>query len=1039
MAEGSQGVDLSTELDRTLFVEAGAGTGKTASLVGRIVALVESGVSMRGIAAITFTEAAASELRERIGQALEKAALRDAVHELDEAAVSTLHGFAERILADHPFEAGLPPRVDVLDDIQSSLAFDERWRAFLDGLYQTADATMAAVILRATALNLDFDDQLRQVAKAFNDHWDRTAAARISAPGLSAIDVQPVVDALQRAIDLGQHCVDPADNMAVHLDGLAGLPERLLAADDELAKLHLLQSKRQYTFKLGRAGNFVGCDIDDVKAALADADAARDELLSRVRAEILDHLLVAVRAFVLDAAEERKRAGRLEFHDLLVRARDLVRDNASVRAALARRYTHLLIDEFQDTDPIQVELANFIAGDTPGKLFYVGDGKQSIYRFRRADIQLFESVRDALGDDQVRVLSSNYRSVPGILDWVNHVFGQLLIEPAYQRLAPTRPAPRRGPAPVVLLGDEWPKGNNIAAIRDVEAADVVDAVERLRTTHALRLQDIAILMPTRTTLPQLELALDRADVPYRVASASLVWATQEVRDLLDVLRVVDDPADQLALVAALRSPALACGDDDLLTYRQAGGAWHLHAPAPTTLAAEHPVVAAMTTLRELHADRWWAGVSGMVERVLRELRFFELAVAHRRPRDRWRRLRWVLDQARLFEGDGTYSLRDFLTWADLQAEENARVKESPVPESDDDAVRIYTIHGAKGLEFPAVILTGLNRPPIAPASIATVRWGDTRPEVRTTLGFRTTGFNDLDAAEKVLDEHERMRLLYVGATRARDHLVISVHRKFNDKVSQAAVLAGACADREDLWTVFGPHQLVLQAPPAVAPPVAPADAAARRRAWEAERQRLLTASAAAPVYAATAIDADAAAADAPPWRKGRGGTSLGRAVHATLQTVDLATGADLAVIAAAQAAAEGLSSRVDDVERLARAALESEPVRAAVASGRYWRELYVSTAVGAGLVEGFVDLLYDTDDGLVVVDYKTDAVRTDADITAAVARYRVQAAAYALAVERTVRRTVVAARFVFTVGGTAAVRDVADLAAAKAEVLSTVA
>nr|MBA3655703.1 UvrD-helicase domain-containing protein [Actinomycetota bacterium] len=651
-------LDLTADLDTTLFVEAGAGTGKTKSLVDRIVALVRAGHRMRGIAAITFTEAAASELRDRIGKALAESGYTAAAHDLDEAAISTLHGFAQRILADHPFEAGLPPRVDVLDEIQSTLAFEERWTGFLDGLFH--DAANAQVLLRATALNLNFDDQLRQIALIFNDHWDRLPDARIDAPALSLIDVGDVAAYLAKAITMRHHCLADGDKLAAHLDGLAGLPERLLDAADELEVLHVLQSVENFKCSYGKAQNYPGCDVTEIRGALDDADTARTELLTRVRAEILDHLLVAVRAFVLDAADQRKRAGRLEFHDLLVRARDLVRDNAEVRAALARRYSHLLIDEFQDTDPLQIELANAIAGDVPGKLFYVGDGKQSIYRFRRADIELFQEVRDAITEANVRTLSDNYRSVPGIVTWVNQVFTDLLTEPEYQPLGATRTAVKRSAAPVVLVGHEWPKGVNIAAIRDVEADEIADAIGRLQTEHALALKDIAILMPTRTSLPQLELALDNAEVPFRVASASLVWATQEVRDLLSVLRVIDDPTDQLSLVAALRSPAVACSDVDLLTYRQAGGRWHLHAPVPNALAPEHPVVSGMAVLRGLHDDRWWAGISGMVDRVLRELHFFELAVAHNRPRDRWRRLRWVLDQARAFEADGTSSLRQFL-------------------------------------------------------------------------------------------------------------------------------------------------------------------------------------------------------------------------------------------------------------------------------------------------------------------------------------------------------------------------------------------
>jgi ATP-dependent exoDNAse (exonuclease V) beta subunit len=1023
------------QLDRTLFVEAGAGTGKTAMLVDRIVALVQAGHQMRAIAAITFTEAAASELRERIGAALEAAGLRDAVHQLDEAAISTLHGFAQRILAEHPLEAGLPPQVEVLDEIQSSITFDERWSAFLDDLFQ--DPRHADVLLRATALSMSFDDQLRQVALTFNDHWDRLQRVRISAPPLSAIDTAPILEPLGRALDLVQFCADDTDKLRVHVEGLAGWVERLAKAGDDLEALHLLESADRLSCKNGVRANYPHCDIEVVRELTQTAETARFALMDRLRAEVLDHLLVAVRAFVLDEAEQRRRAGRLEFHDLLVRARDLVRDDASVRAALAARYSHVLIDEFQDTDPIQVELANWIAGEVDGKLFYVGDGKQSIYRFRRADVELFQSVRDRMDDDSVLTLSANYRSVPGIVAWVNAVFDELLTVPEYRPLEPTRRATKKAEVPVVLLGHEWPAGINIATIRDDEAQDIVDAIGRLQADHALALRDIAILMPTRTSLPQLELALDGAEIPYRVASAALLWSTQEVRDLLAVLRVVDDPSDQLSLVAALRSPALACGDDNLLEYRQAGGRWHLHGPVPAALGDDHPVLTGMAQLRALHGDRLWTGVSGMVERVLRELRFFELAIAHRRPRDRWRRLRWVLDQARAFEADRAGSLREFLAWADLQADENARVKESAVPEADDDAVLIYTVHGAKGLQFPAVIVTGLNRPPVNMNTMAVVHWGEHRPEVKTTQKFRTEGFNALDTVEREHGEHERLRLLYVAATRAEDHLIVSVHRKHNDAVSHAAILARVCELRPDLWRSYGPRQLVLQAPPSVALPVAPPDAAARRREWDAERARVIDAQAGARVRAATAVSAEAEVdLDTPPWKKGRAGSSVGRAVHATLQTVDLATGDGLRAIAFAQAAGEGVAHKVDDIERLARAALGSSAVREAVASKRYWREVYVAAPVGDALVEGFIDLLYETADGLVVVDYKTDTVRSPAEVDAAVARYRLQGATYAVALERDLGRPVVAVRFVFTCGGTAVERDLDDLPSATADVLA---
>jgi ATP-dependent helicase/nuclease subunit A len=1121
---------IAARLDETLFVEAGAGTGKTTALVGRVLALVERGAEMRAIAAITFTEAAAAELRDRIRRALEQAAREgrapaEAVAQVDEAAVSTLHAFAQRILAEHPLEAGLPPTFEVLDEIQASIDFDERWRDFLDRLLDSPSAEPA--LLRGFAMGLRLD-AVRDVALALADHHDRVDGLALRPPPLGPVDPTALIEAMRAAAAQGAHCTSPDDRLAAHLHRLADLADRLEGATGEVELLHLVSTLPRLSFAQGQADNW-GCDIEDVRAACQAADDAKAALLAGTKEAVLGHLLAEVVAFTSAGAAERARSGRLAFHDLLVRARDLLRRHPEARAGLKNRFSHLLIDEFQDTDPLQIELAVLLASEdeaaewqelspAPGRLFFVGDAMQSIYRFRRADIGLFLRVRETLVDEPLQ-LTRNFRSVPGVLAWVNHLFTRLVgggeagAQAAFQPLVPARTAlPGAEDPPVVVLGGE--QTGSISQVREQEAADIAATVERIvsegwpvsdpRSPTGARpadLADIAILLPTRTSLPQLEAALDDADVPYRVESASLVWSTQEARDLLAVLQAVDDPTDEVAIVAALRSPALACGDDDLFAYRQAGGRWSLSAPAPESLAPEHPVVRGLATLAALHGRRWWLSPSALVDRVIRELRLFELAFAHRRPRDHWRRLRWVLDQARAFEEAGGTTLRAFLVWAERQAADDARAREAVLPEADDDAVRILTVHGAKGLEFPVVVLAGLNRVANNGGGGGRVLWSENRgPEAKAGT-FQTAGFADRSEHERAMDRHEQLRLFYVAATRARDHLVVSLHRKPGER-SQAAEVARVIEDAPELWrTLEPPFALTLQS--AVVPPRPDPEEAGRRREWDAARAARIAAGRRAPVRAATDIAAHAAHgeapvpsagrpvdaepadtellgavpanavpanavpanavpanavpanaqpvgppivlptgsepdAEAPPWRRGRAGTSIGRAVHAVLQSVDLATGEGAAAIARAQAAAEGVEGQAGEVERLARAALASPAVRAAT-QARHWREVYVAAPVGEVVVEGFVDLLYETAEGLVVVDYKTDAVRSDADIDAAVARYRLQAAAYALALERSLDRPVAGCTFVFLSGGRARQRDLTDLAQAVAEVEGVIA
>ena len=318
--------------------------------------------------------------------------------------------------------------------------------------------------------------------------------------------------------------------------------------------------------------------------------------------------------------------------------------------------------------------------------------------------------------------------------------------------------------------------------------------------------------------------------------------------------------------------------------------------------------------------------------------------------------------------------------------------------------------------------------------------------------FDTPGYDALLQNEKAHEALERDRLFYVAATRARERLVVSLFHKpvkdpaKNDHASRHALRR--CSVAECLWAVqqeagtwpavqAGMAMGVGQAASSQAE-----DTAAQREAWIRSRKERIEKLKDARVRAVTTLvhgDEAGEADDKPepdvedqPWRKGRAGTSVGRAVHAVMQTIDLATGEGLAETAESQALAEGIADQAPRVARLAESARTSPSVQAAVASGRYWRELYVGVEIGGMLVEGFIDLLYESRDGLVVVDYKTDSVRDEAAIDAAMERYRLQGAAYALALERALQRPVAEAVFVFTEPKTE--RAVSDLAGAKAEI-----
>ncbi|MDQ3538691.1 MAG: PD-(D/E)XK nuclease family protein, partial [Actinomycetota bacterium] len=703
--------------------------------------------------------------------------------------------------------------------------------------------------------------------------------------------------------------------------------------------------------------------------------------------------------------------------------------------------------------------------------------KQSIYRFRRADIDLYLRARQVIGEPVA--LTTNFRTTPPVIDWVNGVFGRLIqheagSQPAYQPLdaAPLRTAPPGGGGVSVLGREPHPDSPLADDLRDREANDVADAVlaasgwqisqssnsddDGSESWRDAQFGDIAILLPARTSLAALERALDDRDIPYRAETSSLVYSTREVRDLMAAARALADPTDQLSLVTALRSPAFGCGDDDLYDYKVGhGGKWNFTAPAPDGLDESQVVAAAMRYLATLHHQLPWLSPSELLGRIARDRRLFELGYAEGRPRDLWRRLRFVVDQARAWSESEGGTLREYLDWARMQASDSARVAETILPETDDDAVRILTIHGAKGLEFPITILSGMTTASSGRRTRVEVAFPPTGPvALKVGSGLTTPEFEAFKPIDEQMDFHERLRLLYVACTRAKDHLIVSLHRKLRDppaearKRTSAELIAEACEDLEHLAAPV----VVAGAPRATsAPDGVPAPPAFDN--WEAERSVKLAASTRRRSLGASdvallnseqvsngqVLDAEIVAGgekaprdlELPPWQKGRYGTAVGRAVHAVLQTIDLATGAGLEEAAAAQAAAEGIIGREAAVTGLAAAALRAPSVVQSRGCRR-WRETYVATTVGDRTLEGYIDLLYRTDEGLVVVDYKTASSTRDLDQR--VNAYRAQGGAYAVAVEQATGERVSRVVFVFLTSDGAVELDLPELEAAKADV-----
>lgn len=1038
---------------RPPFVEAGAGTGKTTELVARIVGLIVGGhATIDQIVAITFTEAAAAELRDRVRSALERGrrpsdvdvarspAIERALAGLDEAPILTIHAFCQRLLHQHGAEIGLPPVLEVRDRVQARLAFDIRWRRFVRSTLASAEPlTPEREALLRTAFALGMNARhLRTLAERFRDRWQNLGI--VDSPGVASVSPAPAMPALisliaclDRALDGAGHCADPTDRMACKLrEVVEPYRNRLAAAatsENVFVSLAALEeAPTLMSTRIGNKNSWPGSALAGVRAALGEAADERELVLEKPRQWALQGLAGLVADFVREGVTERMQQGTLEFHDLLVLARDLLRDRPAVRSALQERFRHVLVDEFQDTDPLQAEIVQFLTVDnrgraTPGGLFTVGDPKQSIYRFRQADLGQFVAMRKARSADVIE-LSTNFRTVPAVLGWINATFAELLAGSGlgWSPLTAGRGAESSdadGPGllgSVRLLGGPTARTVKAVALRRLEADAVAEVIAQARDQRWLvgesparpvRFADIAVLLPTRVALPGLERAMQAADIPYRVESRSLVWSTQEVRDVMAVLRAIDDPTDEIALVAALRTAALGCSDVDLVTWRQAGGRWSHRVPAPDG-TGQHPVAQAFEVLGSLHEQRHWMTVPDLLRHVIEDRRMFELAFGRPRQRESWHRLRFVLDRARKWTDDGGSALHAFLAHAEAQVREGADALESVVPEADDDAVRVMTIHAAKGLEFPMVVVAGLGATSSRSDS-ARVLWAtDGTPEVRLgpkTKAWQTPGFAELDESEDRLEREEQDRLAYVAATRARDHLVVSL---FHQEVSRAGVsrsIAGRVSRVAARQTtpMSSPIGSGREATAVVSPAEPRSPSAAGYGALT--RAALIRQAGRIEAMSATGIrdlvsTHDVIVGIPPDERDER--RRFGTVVHEVLERVDLVAGTDVDTLASIVAVRHGLPHRRADVAHSVRLALASSPVTEAVRTGRWWREVPVVAEVDGLVVEGVVDLVYERNGELVVIDHKTDASTTPGLLD----HYQWQLLSYAAALGRSTGRSI---------------------------------
>ena len=638
LADEAARITAMTAHDRSLLVEAGAGSGKTAVMAGRVALLLASGAEPGSIAAVTFTELAASELLGRVRDFAEsllegdvpvelrpalpdglseaqRGALDGACRHLDEINCSTIHGFCQRLIKPYPAEANIDPGATILDPVEADLLFDEVVEDWLRENLGGGEGTLLAELVyrspsQAVAL-------VRRAAGVLRGHRDACAPAAEPLPPLiaafrgAADDFRSFVGAAgaheEETVRIAQCFGEMADGLAeaTAAEGPASLVRILTSAPHpELCTAAGSFRKYQKKGKWQAAAKAVGLSKTDADGLNERADALHaaccerwGRLLEAAAGRVLHELLDLARPIAERFRERKRTAARLDFDDLIVAARDLLRRHPAVRVALAQRFRHVLVDEFQDTDPIQTEIFWRLCGEPtgadttdwrtlairPGALFLVGDPKQAIYRFRGADVAAYVEARDAFlerNPDDVLSISTNFRSCGSILTFVNERFEPHLSadgQPGFTALDPFHPDWEPGPCVAALdvaCADE--DGKASAEIqRDCESEAVAELCARLigsqmvadrraGGTRPCRPGDIALLAPTGAELWRYEEALERRGVPVSTQAGKGLYRRQEVQDLVAIARVLADGRDTLALAALLRGPLVGLTEEQLL-------------------------------------------------------------------------------------------------------------------------------------------------------------------------------------------------------------------------------------------------------------------------------------------------------------------------------------------------------------------------------------------------------------------------------------------------------------------------------------------
>ena len=735
-----------------VFLSAGAGTGKTTVLVERFVrSVVDDGVDVNSLLVITYTERAAGELRTRIRARLAELGHPELVQDLDGAWISTIHGFCSRVLRSYAVAAGLDPRFRVLDESQSKVLRAEAFSAALSAFCLEGESDRVALLATYGSQGL------RSMLTAVHERL-RSGGWPLELGAGDGAALDEALDQLREALT-ERHASEP-------LDAEAALAE-LIGSEPSVEQL--LQLDTWLPTELLKSPTLEG-PLADVQAAALESVARRDRLL-------LDQLLRAFDAAYTDA---KRRESSLDFEDLQLLVRDLLVERVDIREELQWRFRSIMVDEFQDTNRLQCELVDLLA---TGELFFVGDEFQSIYRFRHADVDVFRERQSQSGG--VLSLTENYRSRPEVLAVVNHVFRTEFGD----RFEPLEPAGRFtgrefGPAVEVTVVDKLALRERGESWRLAEARALASRIDELVRLGACAPGEVAVLLAAGTGAEVFETALRERGLDTYRALGRGYYGQQQVVDILAYLRLVQNRYDDEALLTVLASPLVGVSNDALVLLRRAASRRPIFSALERALPPglephdARMIAAFLQRYERLLTISESVSLEELVERVAIE-HDYELAILARWDgRRRYANLRKLGRLARSYEDLRGGDIEGFIRFARELDEVGVRETEAVSEEEDADAVRLMTIHAAKGLEFKVVAVVDAGR------AVTRVQRNEILCLPDGKFGFSVVdpvtgarrpapGYEEIKSAEDRAADDEARRLYYVAMTRAIDRLLIT--------------------------------------------------------------------------------------------------------------------------------------------------------------------------------------------------------------------------------------------------------------------------